>query len=93
MGLKMITVVLPALFLLRGSNGATTRDDPEGDTCSLEKYEGGDGTVDISKCNQTFSQFFRFCLKDSVIVNRYIFMSDISNSDKNHLLLKNDEVF
>ena len=60
MGFKMITVVLPALFMLRGLNGAVTRHDPEGDACSLEKYEGGDGTVDIGKYDQTFSQFFRF---------------------------------
>ena len=60
MGFKMITVVLPALFMLRGLNGAVTRHDPEGDACILEKYEGGDGTVDISKYDQTFSQFFRF---------------------------------
>ena len=60
MGFKMITVVLPALLMLRGLNGAVTRHDPEGDASSLEKYEGGDGTVDISKYDQTFSQFFRF---------------------------------
>lgn len=60
MGSKMITVVLLALFLVRGLNGAVTRHDPEGDACSHEKYEGGDGTVDISKCDQRFSQFFTF---------------------------------
>ena len=60
MGLKMITVVLPALFLLRGLNGAVTSHDAEGDACILEKYEGGDGTANICKCDEKFAQFFRF---------------------------------
>ena len=54
MRLKVITLLLPALLLIRGTGGAITRHDPEGDACTLDKYEGGDGTVDISKCNQNF---------------------------------------
>ena len=55
MRLKLITVLLPAMLLLRGSDCAITSHDPEGDACTLDKYEGGDGTVDISKCNQNFA--------------------------------------
>ena len=56
MGFKVITVLLPLLLLPRGLYGAVTRHVPEGDACTHEKYEGGDGTVDISKCDQSFDQ-------------------------------------
>ena len=86
MEFKMIALLLPALLLLRGLNGAITRHDPKGDACTLEKYEGGDGTVDISKCYQKFAQFL---LRSSVIANKHIFMSDISSRDEKYFWLKN----
>ena len=54
MGLKVITGLLSVLLMLRGLNGAITRHDPQGDACTLNKYEGGDGTVNICKCNRNF---------------------------------------
>ena len=54
MGLKVITGLLSVLLMLRGLNGAITRHDPQGDACTLGEYEGGDGTVNICKCNRNF---------------------------------------
>lgn len=47
----MIPELFAALLLLKGSAAywATTRHDPKGSGCSLEKYEGGDGKVNICK--------------------------------------------
>lgn len=55
MVLKVIALLLLVLLLLRGSDGAITRHKCQGDACNLEKYEGGDGTVNISKYNQNFA--------------------------------------
>lgn len=63
MGFKILTVLLPALLLLRGSDGEITLHYPEWDACALQKYKGGDGTVDISKLDQKFAQYFRFFLR------------------------------
>lgn len=44
-----VSVLLTALSMLKGSYGwASTRHSAKGNGCSLEKYEGGDGTVNIT---------------------------------------------
>ena len=53
-----ISVLLTALSMLKGSHGwASTRNSAKGNGCSLEKYEGGDGTVNICKFPKTFVFF------------------------------------
>ena len=47
--------------MLKGAHGwASTRHSTEGNGCSLEKYEGGDGTVNICKFRKNVSLFFPF---------------------------------
>ena len=50
MGLKMVTVLFTVMRLLRESNGSMNiRHTPNGDACSLEKYEAGDGAFNLGK--------------------------------------------
>lgn len=50
MGLKMVTVLFTVMLLLRESNGSMNiRHTPNGDACSLEKYEAGDGAFNLGK--------------------------------------------
>ena len=61
MAMLGISVLLTILLMLKGAHGwASTRHSTEGNGCSLEKYEGGDGTVNICKFHKNVSLFFPF---------------------------------
>lgn len=71
MRLSMTAELFAALLLLKGLTAywATTRHDPKGSGCSLEKYEGGDGKVNICKTIFAFLDYNSIWLNQNHINN------------------------
>ena len=58
MAILGVSGLLTVLSILQGSHGwANTRNSAKGKGCSLEKYEGGYGTVNLCKLQKNFVFF------------------------------------